>query len=349
MTGDQNPDAPRERDSSGHSDSQPEAQGPPPFSRPPTGPESAGMTSNELVRRNVVSGSRILLAAEVLSSLAWALTSFLVLNWLCQLLDIGDGTWVVLTLWTLSGLIVLWPQVDGVIARYLFRVRRATLVETERMAPGWSAVAMRAGVVAPRFSLWVQESTDANAIATGGATVAVTRWALYTVPPAHLEAVLARELMTHLHGGTWFMRLANWYSVPARLLALGMRALLKLSRTVPAIGCTLLAFLAIGYFGIVVFAWIFFNGLAGPLLFLTPIFIPLLLIGLRRWTARLADRGAADLGYGQRLIEVLYGWQKENQPKSNSATQLDWVPGVQTSVSERIRALEVYQQQLGRR
>ena len=61
-----------------------------------------------------------------------------------------------------------------------------------------------------RYSLWIQDSDDVNATPTPGHTVAVTRWALYTLPPAHLEAVLAHELSHHLGGRAWLSLLSFW-------------------------------------------------------------------------------------------------------------------------------------------
>lgn len=295
------------------------------------------------MHRASVPGSAGLRAVEAVSGLVWVLLSFIVIYWLCQFMDLEGGTWVVLSLWVLSGLAVLWSPIDGYLARAFFGVRQPTLVELERMAPSWMAAAARAGAMGPRYSLWIEETDQASAVNTGGYTVAISRWALYTLPPSHLEAVLARELMTHPRGGTWLARLANWYALPARTIALVARLLLKLSRTIPAVGCTLVGFVLAAYLGLILVALVYYDSLLVPLAYLTPLFTPLIFVVLRRWNERMADRAAADLGYGQRMIEVLYGWQAGQQKRAN-AGQIEWLSSVQTSVSDRIRALELYQQ-----
>jgi Zn-dependent protease with chaperone function len=293
-----------------------------------------------------------LLLSEVVSGAIWATFSFVIIYWICQLFDLDEGTWTVVGLWILSGLVVLWPGTDGLLASVLMRVRRPTLVEHRRLLPSWNAAARQAAAASPRYTLWIDDSDNVSAVVTGGYTIAVTHWALYTLPPSHLEAVLAREFMTHPGGRTWPSRLALWYSVPARLVALAATSLLKLSRTVPAVGCTLVGFLLVSYLGLILVALVFYDSLLVPFLYLMPLLSPLLFIGLRRWNERLADRGAADLGYGQRLIEVLYGWQAQQQGQGSSRQvvggQFDWLGGSQ-SVSERIRALEVYEQRLRER
>lgn len=285
-----------------------------------------------------------LLLAEGLNGLLWAASGFVVLYWLCQTFDVPN-TWLLIALWLLSGLVVIWPGSDGLIARYLFGLRRPTMVENQRLAASWYAVAARAGVDSNQYTVWIQDVEAATAGASGGPTASVSRWALYTLPPSHLEAVLAHALAAHLRGRSWLGRLAHWYSVPARILALVIRLLLRLSRTVPAVGCTIIGFLLVAYFGIILVSLVFYDSLAVPLLLLLPLFSPLLFVGAAKLLERMADRATADLGYGRRLLEVLYGWQAQHQAMSRRAgiMQPDWLAG-QSSVAERIRAIEVYLQ-----
>lgn len=280
-----------------------------------------------------------------MNGLLWAASSFLIIYWLCQLFDLEERTWVLIGLWLCSGLIVLWPGSDGLVARYLFGLRQPTMVEGQRLAPSWYTVATRAGVDPNRYTLWIQAAETSTGAAAGGYTVTVTGWALYTLPPSHLEAVLAHDLATHLRGRSWLSRVALWYSVPTRIVALAVRLLLKLSRSIPAVGCTIVGFLLVAYFGIILASLVFYDSLLVPLLYLVPLFAPLLFVGMARLVERMADRATVDLGYGRRLLEVFYGWQAQHQDTSRrmGLAQPDWLAG-QPSVAERIRAVEVYLQ-----
>ncbi len=273
--------------------------------------------------------------------LLWAAASFVILYWLSQTFEFSAS--ILIAIWLLSGLIVLWQGADGLIAKYLLGLRRPTMVESQRLAASWHSVANRAGVDPNHYTVWIQGAETATGSATGGNTVSITRWALYTLPPSHLEAVLAHDLAAHLRGRGWWGRLAHWYSVPARIVGLGIRLLLKLSRTVPAVGCTIIGFLLVAYFGIVLASLVFYDSLAVPLMFLLPLFSPLLFIGAGKLVERMADHAAADMGYGRRLLEVFYGWQAQHQDAGRrfGFAQPDWFAG-QPSVAERIRALEVY-------
>jgi Zn-dependent protease with chaperone function len=275
----------------------------------------------------------------------WFGSSFLVLFWICQFLNFKGATLALITIWILSGLVILWPGSDGLVARYLLGLRQPTMVEWQRLAPSWLSVARHAGIDPDRYSLWIQDADSSTGGAAGGYTVAVTGWAIYTLPPSHLEAVMAHDYATHLRGHSWASRLALWYSVPTRIVALLVRLLLKLSRTIPAVGCTIVGFLLVAYIGMILIALVFYDSLAIPMLYLAPLFAPLLFIAVSRWNERMADRATADLGYGRRLLEVFYGWQAQHQDVSRrmGVAQPDWLAG-QPSVAERIRALEVYLQ-----
>ncbi|MBB5833892.1 hypothetical protein [Kribbella italica] len=284
-----------------------------------------------------------LLLSEIVNGAVWALASFFIIYWFCQLFGADDATWILIAIWLVSGAIVFWRGMDFLLSRFLFGLRQPTMVEGQRLMPSWHTVATRSGLDMNTYSLWIQNADGATAGVGAGNTVTVTGWAIFTLPPSHLEAVLAFDLATHLHGRTWLSRLALWYSVPARLVALGVRQLLKLSRTIPAIGCTIVGFLLMAYIGILLFALVFYDSLAVPLLYLSPVLLPFLFGGLAHWNQRMADRAVVDMGHGRKLLEVLYGWQGQHQEASRrmAMTQPDWLAG-QPSVSERIRALENY-------
>jgi Zn-dependent protease with chaperone function len=312
---------------------------------PGTRPNDTGQEREVTAAGHQAPGGYGLLLSELLTGVLWLVSSFLIIFWVCQIFDFEKGTWILIGLWLFSGLAILYPGLDGLVARLVFGLRQPTMVERQRLASIWFAVAGRFGVDAHRYTLWIQESERPTGVAARGHTVAVTSWALYTLPPSHLEAVMAHDLARHLRGHGWLSRLALWYSVPTRLVALAVRALLKLSRTVPAVGCTIVGFLLVAYIGIILVALVFYDSLAAPLLYLTPLFAPLIFIGLSRWNERMADRATADLGYGRRLLEVFYGWQAQHQHESRrmGVAQPDWLAG-QPSITERIRALETYLQ-----
>lgn len=272
----------------------------------------------------------------------WVGASFVILYWFTQTFD--WPAWGLIAGWLLTGLIVIWPGSDGLLAKYLLGLRRPTMVEGQRLAPSWYAVANRAGIDPNSYTVWVQNSETVTGFVTGGNTISVTRWALYTLPPAHLEAVLAHDLEMHRSGHSWFGRVMHWYSIPARLVGLVIRLLLKLSRAIPAVGCTIIGFLLVAYLGLILAALVFYDSLAVPLMFLLPLFTPLLFLGAGKLMERLADRATVDLGFGRKLLEVFYGWQAHHEGgQRRGGLQPEWLTG-QPSIAERIRAVEVYLQ-----
>jgi Zn-dependent protease with chaperone function len=284
-----------------------------------------------------------MVVAEVLAMLLWCGASFVIVYWLSGTFDWNPLATV--GVWLATALIVIWPGSDSLIARFLLGLRRPTMVENQRIAPIWYSVAERAGVDPSRFTVWVEGAETPTGAATGGSTVSVTRWSLYTLPPSHLAAALAHNLAVRRHGHLWVSRVMHWYSVPARLLAFLVWQLVRLSRTIPAIGCTIIGFLLVAYLGLFVGALIFYDSLAMPLLFLAPLFSPLLFIGANKFAERMADHATADHGYGRKFLEVLYGWQAQHEvgQRRGGFAQADWLTG-QPSVAERISALEVYLQ-----
>lgn len=254
------------------------------------------------------SGIGTALAAAV----PWFFWSLCVVAWLGGFLGFTVG-WIVVAVWVLSGVVTLFRPMEELTARYLLRLRLPTLIEQQRLAPAWYQVAQRAGVDPTRFTIWIQESDDANATPTPGHTIAVTRWALYTLPVRNLEAVLAHELSHHLGGRAWLSLLSFWYSIPARVTLIGVRALGRLMRKIPALGCAVTAFLVFAYAGILLAVIIFGNGYLWPFLFLTPFIAPPILAWLSRWQVKQADRKVVQLGYAPSLVQVLQGWQMQHQ------------------------------------
>jgi Zn-dependent protease with chaperone function len=237
--------------------------------------------------------------------------------------------------------VVFFRPVEDLIARYLFRLRKPTLIEHQRLAAVWQQLSQRAGVDAAKYSLWIQESDEVNASPTPGHTVAVTRWALYTLPASHLEAALAHELSHHLGGRSWLSLLGFWYSIPARCALIAVRALVRLMRAVPAVGCVVGGFFFLAYLGIWLAVLTFGDNIVLPLLFLTPLVAPPILAWLGRQEVRQADRRAAGMGYGRTLVQVLYGWQVQHQQTlGREAGRRAQLMSSTPSVMERVQTLE---------
>jgi len=117
-------------------------------------------------------------------------------------------------------------------------------------------------------------------------------------------------------------------------------------KAVPAVGCAVIGFVLLAYFGVLLAVLLFDDSVALPLLFLTPFVAPPVLAWLSRRDVLRADRRAATMGYGPTLIQILYGWQFQHQQilgrDTNRRTHL---MSSSPSPAERVRALE----QLGQR
>ncbi|QNE21833.1 M48 family metalloprotease [Kribbella qitaiheensis] len=279
-------------------------------------------------------------ATALLSAVPWFFWSFVVVSWLAGIVGFGWG-WILVALWVLSGAVVFLRSVEDLVARYLFRLRKPTLVEQQRLVPVWQQASVRAGVDTAKYFLWIQESDEVNASPTPGHTVAVTRWALYTLPGSHLEAVIAHELSHHLGGRTWLSLLSFWYSIPARCALIAVRAIVRLMRAVPAVGCAIGGFLLIAYLGILLAVLTFGKSITFPLLFLTPFVAPPILAWLSRREVKQADRRAAVMGYGATLVQVFYGWQMQHQQTlGRGGSRRSQLMSSTPSVVERVQALE---------
>jgi Zn-dependent protease with chaperone function len=323
-------------------------QGPPQLPPPawgtfgPGGPASGGNTGapgSRPGRRVEVST-----ATSLLSAVPWFFWSFVVISSVAGTFG-PSGRWIGVGLWLLSGAVVFLHSVEETIARFMFRLRKPTLVEQQRIYPIWREVARRADVDGAKFSLWIQNSDEVSAHATPGHTVALTRWALYTLPPSHLEAVLAHELSHHLGGRTWLSLLNFWYSIPARSALVVVRLMVRAMKAVPAIGCLVGGFLALSYLGILLAIITFGGSFVFPIFFLTPFIAPPILAWLSRWEEKQADRRAAALGYGPALVQVFYGWQVKHQNSlGRESSRSSQLMSSHPSMSDRVHAIEGIQQ-----
>jgi Zn-dependent protease with chaperone function len=270
----------------------------------------------------------------------WLFWSLVVVSWIASIVGFGYG-WVIVALWLLSGVLVLVRPIEVAIARHILRLRQPTIIEQQRIDPVWRQVAERAHVDPARYSLWLQESDEVNAQPAPGHTIALTTWALYTLPSTHLAAVLAHEVSHHLGGRDWLSLLRFWYSIPARCALWSVRGLVKLMKAVPAVGCVVVGFLTLGYLGLLLTILIFDESFVLPLLFLTPFIAPPILAWFGRRDVSQADRRAAAMGYGPTLVQVLYGWQFQHQNLlGREASRRSQLMSSTPSLADRVRALE---------
>src|SRR5688572_4599359 len=96
--------------------------GPAPSSLPPRRPDEPVHVPKSSPGGGAPDGGGLLLA-EILNAILWAGVSFIIIYWLCQGFELEERTWVLVAIWLLSGLIVLWPGSDGLVARYLLGLR----------------------------------------------------------------------------------------------------------------------------------------------------------------------------------------------------------------------------------
>ncbi|WP_405613728.1 M48 family metalloprotease [Streptomyces sp. NBC_01508] len=166
-------------------------------------------------RRGIDAATAVHLALHIpnaLFSLLIVIAVSLVLGQLTAL-----SPWVGAGLWSVSGSLAFWHPAENVIARLFMGMHHPTEKELARLTPLWHEVTARAGVDASAYTLWVEESCDINASATGGHIVSVTSHAVERLPDGQLAAVLAHELGHHVGGHAWSALLAYWYSLPGRL------------------------------------------------------------------------------------------------------------------------------------
>lgn len=245
--------------------------------------------------------------------------------------------WVGLAVWVTSAVVlVAHPRVEDLLARSLYRLRPPSGLESQRLGPAWWAVCAAACVDPDRYRVWVHEGPEATAPATAGSTVAVTSWAVYRLPPRHLEAVLARELAHHLAIPRTPSLLLYWLTVPARMMGRAIVFCLK-HHVLSILAKIVIGFLLIGVLGV----WVFLGFSHYVVFMLSPFLAPFVVPWAARTQERLADRAAADIGYGVLLAEVFTGREFERAQQWQAAPHQDLRASQQLD-SMRLRALEKY-------
>jgi Zn-dependent protease with chaperone function len=245
--------------------------------------------------------------------------------------------WIGLAVWGASAaVVVLHPRAEDLLAWRVYRLRPPSVWESQRLGPAWWAVCTAAGVDPDRYRVWVHEGPEATAPITPGATVAVTSWAVYSLPPRHLEAVLAHELAHHLALPRAVSLLLYWLALPARLMGRWIAFCLR-HQVLSILAKIVIGFLLVGVLGV----W-FFLGFSHYIVFmLSPFLAPFVAPWAARMQEKLADRLVVDLGYGVLLAEVFTGrefqraqaWQNAPRPGLKGAQPLD---------SARLRPWSVY-------
>ncbi|WP_328995980.1 M48 family metalloprotease [Kribbella sp. NBC_01245] len=274
-------------------------------------------------------------------ALPWALWSYLALTAVFGLvvdLDETPTLSMVIALWIVSGLAVLHPRTEDLIARWVYRLRDLTVKEELAVRPAWQEVCATAGVDPSAYRLWIYEGQQVTAPATAGRTVAVTSWAVEELPPRPLRAVLAHELGHHLGTPPRWSVLVLWYSIPARLAAVAIQRGVPALRQFPAVAIAALVFLTTALVGLMFYVFFLDVGAASLLLMLSPLAGPPILGLAGRAAERFADRKAADLGYGNQLQDVFYGWMR--QARTSGTTPGVITTPVDPSIPRRLTALE---------
>jgi len=284
----------------------------------------------------------------LLLAIPWAIWSFGVVCSFSAL--ILDGFWAVLlvALWILSGFVIFWSPLEDYLARFLFRLRRPTSLEQQKLAAAWGAVCQIVNLNPAYHKLWVEEADSINGMAMAGRSIAVTRWAINTLTPRQLQATLAHELGHHQGGHPWAGLVAFWYGLPGRGVVAAVRWAFQKAAQVPALGCLFVGFFVCAYAGLFMYSLVYHAGWGWAVYSLLPIFVPIPLAWFSRRAELMADHVAADLGYARDTIAMLYDLQAQGQDVARRAA--GWRGALYSdhpSVADRITALERYVQNTG--
>ncbi len=266
---------------------------------------------------------------------------------LVYVVGVGMGYWaamIVLALWFVIGCGVAsasWFHPNRAQAAAAYGFRPPVGAEPDLLASAWSEVTRAAGVDGWPYSLWVQQSAALNAFAAPARMVAVTSWALGSLRPRQLAAVLAHELGHHLLLDPRLRLLDDWASLPARVV----RAIGKIPvRAARGPGVVrLLIRSAISAALLVGAATVLTPRIGAPtvaVLITLLVLEPLSAAARSRRGEFAADRMAVDFGYGRDLHGALRRWlPHESTPASPLlAARARWL-GTHPPTTERLRAI----------
>lgn len=242
-------------------------------------------------------------APEMVGSLLLLLVLF---GWL--------GAWegLVLLVWLTAGGLALTRRGERCAVRASCGFRRPTDRQTALLTTAW-AIALASYQLSPAdVDLYVQRSSQPNACAAGGRSIAVTTGVLDEVVArrigtGELAAVLAHELGHHAAGGTRLGLAALWLAAPWRTAAHLARALARpLARRQPRTPLVLIAVVGIT----VAVGQLITAGLWTPALVLSgtataAVLSPLAEALISRRSEHAADQCAAAAGHGPALAAAL--------------------------------------------
>ncbi|NKX86963.1 M48 family metalloprotease [Nocardia coubleae] len=252
---------------------------------------------------------------ETAGGLALTLPSVALNGVLVYVVIVGFGLWaaiIMLVLWTGFGCgmaSALWFHPNRGRAAAAYGFRKPVGSEPDILATAWAEVTRKAGVDGWPYSLWVQQSATFNAFAAPARMVAVTSWAIESLRPRQLAAVLAHELSHHLMLDPRVRLLDAWFSVPTRVVR-GIGAVpARAARGPGTLRC--LARAAIATALLVAVAFFLTPRIGGPavaVLIALLVLEPLTAAARARRGEFAADRMAVHLGYGRELHGALRRW-----------------------------------------
>lgn len=212
--------------------------------------------------------------------------------------------------------------------------------EVEILTAAWENVTRAPGLDGWPYSLWVQQSGLPNAYAAPTRIVAVTSWAIGSLRPRALEAVLAHELGHHVGGDQRLRLLAAWSAIPVTVVK---RLAAAAGRPLDVLGP---AAIAIRFALAPVLCGALFLGVAAPAGRPVALALSVLLLvepctaaARSRRAEFAADRFAAEHGYGRDLAAALGRWQREYPARTGLlAVRSRWF-GSHPPIGDRVRAL----------
>jgi Zn-dependent protease with chaperone function len=241
--------------------------------------------------------------ATFLPTVVYFVPSFIIVLLLGAILDAATGfpALVVVLLWIAGVGLMFTRQGEGLITKLIFKARKPTGREMQVFQPAWHKVCAAAGQDPSRYSLWVEDSRELNAAAAGGHVVMVTRTAL-ALPTDRFEAILAHELGHHLGGHSIPLLVNQYFMLPV-----------SLASRVPYLGLVLTG--------------------SGLVMTLTN--------AAGRKLELNADKTAAELGFGEPLLDTLQTWLDQGQDDDRQSMSLRARMGAShPPISKRILQLE---------
>lgn len=256
------------------------------------------------------------------------------------------GPWVaavIVGIWLFAGVVLFdaaWFTPNRQSWAAVLGYRRPVGQEAEILTAAWENVTHAPGLDGWPYSLWVQQSGLPNAYAAPTRIVAVTSWAIVSLRPRSLEAVLAHELGHHVGSDQRLRLLAAWSAIPVtvvkRLAAVAGRPLGVLGPAAMVIRFVLAPVLCGALFPVVAAAT---GGPVALALCVLLVVEPFTAAARSRRAEFAADRFAAELGYGRDLAAALRRWQREYPPRTGLfALRFRWF-GTHPPVADRVRAL----------